>query len=70
MGDGRGGLAEGTQRLRGEVAADPGLLEDEARFRRAAGEAARDLEPDDEAARQSLEGRLVAMRSELREAGS
>ena len=63
-------LRDGAQRLRGEVAADPSLVDDEARFRRAAAAAARDLEPDDPDARGRLEARLAGLRSQFAEAGS
>jgi hypothetical protein len=55
--------------LRGAVAAEPGLLDDEARFRAAAGDAAR-AAAGDEATRESLERVLLGMRGQLEDAGS
>jgi len=63
-------LAAAQDAVRGAVAADPALLEDEGRYRRAAADAAREASAGDEAARDAIERALLAMRGQLVEGGS
>lgn len=63
-------LVAAQDALRGAVAAEPALLQDEGRFRAAAAGAARTAAGGDAGARAELERVLLAMRGQLVDAGS